>query len=93
MEHLSTLPRGNGPLGFYEIRREQMVPVVSVRVAADLPQAERSELELLRTDTPTFAAFVEARRTRARAGSSTRWARSSCATCRCRCAHARRAER
>lgn len=63
MEHLSTLPRGNGPLGFYE-RREQMAPVVAVRVAADLPPAERVELELLRTDTPTFAAFVAARRTR-----------------------------
>ena len=63
MEPLSTLPRGGGPLGFYE-EREQMVPVLAVRVAADLPPAERSELELLRTDTPTFAAFVAARRTR-----------------------------
>ncbi|HLF56788.1 MAG TPA: peptidylprolyl isomerase [Thermoanaerobaculia bacterium] len=63
MEHLTTLPRGTGPLGFFETR-EQMVPLVSVRVAADVPPAERSELELLRTDTATFAAFVEARRTR-----------------------------
>jgi peptidylprolyl isomerase len=62
-EQLSTLPRGRGPLGFYE-KREQVVPLVSLRVAADLPPAERSELELLRTDTPTFAAFVAARRTR-----------------------------
>ncbi|MCM2270581.1 MAG: peptidylprolyl isomerase [Thermoanaerobaculia bacterium] len=62
-EHLSTLPRGTGPLGFYE-KREQVVPIVAVRVAADVPAAERTELELLRTDTPTFAAFVEARRTR-----------------------------
>jgi len=63
MEHLSTLPRGSGPLGFYE-RPEQYVPIVSLRVAADLPAAERTDLELLRTDTPTFAAFVAARRTR-----------------------------
>lgn len=62
-EQLSTLPRGGGPLGFYE-KREQVVPLVAVRVAADVPVAERSELELLRTDTPTFAAFVAARRTR-----------------------------
>lgn len=62
-EHLSTLPRGTGPLGFYE-KREKVVPLVSLRVASDVPPAERTELELLRTDTPTFAAFVEARRTR-----------------------------
>ena len=63
IELLSTLPRGTGALGFYE-KPEEYVPVVSVRVAADLPAAERTELELLRTDTPTFAAFLEARRTR-----------------------------
>jgi len=63
MERLSTLPRGTGPLGFYELP-EQRVPIVSVRVAADLPSAERTELELLRTDTPTFAEFLAARRTR-----------------------------
>jgi len=63
MKLLSTLPRGSGALGFYE-KREQYVPVVSVRVAADLPPAERTELELLRTDTPAFAALVEARRHR-----------------------------
>jgi hypothetical protein len=63
MELLSTLPRGAGPLGFYE-KPEQYVPIVSVRVASDLPAGERTELELLRTDTPTFTAFLEARRTR-----------------------------
>jgi len=62
-EHLSTLPRGGGPLGFYELP-EQRVPIVGVRVAADLPAAERVDLELLRTDTPTFAAYLAARRTR-----------------------------
>lgn len=61
MEFLSTLPRGHGPLGFYE-RREQHVPITSVRVAADVPPAERTEVEVLRTDTPTWAAYVEARR-------------------------------
>jgi peptidylprolyl isomerase len=35
-----------------------------VRVAADVPEAERSRLELLRTDTATFDALVEARRNR-----------------------------
>lgn len=63
MELLSVLPRGTGPLGFYE-QPGQYTPIASVRVAADVPEAERSRLELLRTDTATFAALVEARRNR-----------------------------
>lgn len=63
MELLSSLPRGTGPLGFYE-KPAQYVPIRRVRVAADVPAAERTPLELLRTDTPTFAAFVDARRHR-----------------------------
>ncbi|MBX3700017.1 MAG: peptidylprolyl isomerase [Dokdonella sp.] len=63
MELLAALPRGSGPLGFYE-RPEQRVPIRRVRVAADLPDTERTPLEVLRTDTPRFAAFVESRRNR-----------------------------
>ena len=63
MERIATLPRGDGPLGFYE-QPSQHVPIRRVRVAADVPEAERSRLEVLRTDTATFAALVEARRNR-----------------------------
>jgi peptidylprolyl isomerase len=63
MELLSVLPRGTGPLGFYE-KPSQYVPIKRVRVAADVPEKERTALELLRTDTPTFAAYVDARRNR-----------------------------
>jgi peptidylprolyl isomerase len=63
MEMLSALPRGTGALGFYE-KPEQRLPIKSVRVAADLPASQRTELEVLRTDTPTFTAYVEARRNR-----------------------------
>lgn len=63
MELLTVLPRGTGPLGFYE-KPAQYVPIKAVRVAADAPAAQRTEIELLRTDTPTFAAFVDARRNR-----------------------------
>lgn len=63
MQQLSVLPRGTGALGFYE-EANQRVPIKSVTVAADLPPAERTELEVLRTDTPTFQAYVEARRSR-----------------------------
>jgi peptidylprolyl isomerase len=50
-------------LGFYE-KAEQRVPIKSIRVAADVPAAERTNLEVLRTDTPTFTALVESRRNR-----------------------------
>ena len=63
MELLSVLPRGAGPLGFYE-QPSQHVPITSVRVAVDVPEAERERIEVLRTDTATFAALVEARRNR-----------------------------
>jgi len=63
MELLSALPRGTGPLGFYE-KPSQYVPIRRLRLAADVPEGQRTPLELLRTDTPTFAAFVDARRNR-----------------------------
>ena len=63
MALLSTLPRGTGPLGFYE-KAEQRVPIKSIRIAADVPEAERTNLEVIRTDTPLFTAMVEALRNR-----------------------------
>jgi peptidylprolyl isomerase len=63
IELLATQPRGTGPMGFYE-KPEQNVPIASVRVAADVPAAERENLEVLRTDTDRFRQLVEARRNR-----------------------------
>jgi cyclophilin family peptidyl-prolyl cis-trans isomerase len=63
MELLSVLPRGTGPLGFYE-KPEQRVAIRSIRLAADLKPADRLKLQVLRTDTPLFAELVEARRNR-----------------------------
>ena len=63
MPLLSTLPRGTGALGFYE-KPEQRVPITAVRLAADVAVAERSVLEVLRTDTATFRAVVQAQRFR-----------------------------
>jgi peptidylprolyl isomerase len=63
MDLLSALPRGHGDLGFYQTAGERTT-IESVRMAADLPKAEQVRLELLRTDTPTFAALVESRRNR-----------------------------
>ena len=63
MELLSSLPRGQGAMGFYEAPA-QPIPFKAVRLAADVPQAEQLPLEVLRTDSSTFAALVEARRNR-----------------------------
>jgi peptidylprolyl isomerase len=50
-------------MGFYT-KSETALPIKSIRVAADVPAADRSSLEVLRTDTATFAALVESRRNR-----------------------------
>ena len=63
IELLSALPRGTGDLGFYKTPAER-TPIVRVHLAADLPQAERTPLEALRTDTQTFAALLHNRRFR-----------------------------
>jgi cyclophilin family peptidyl-prolyl cis-trans isomerase len=63
MELLSSLPRGAGAMGFYE-KPEQYLPIKSIRVAADVPESERSHIEILRTDTTIFRALIESRRNR-----------------------------
>lgn len=63
MELLAALPRGDGAMGFYADPRAN-IPIKSIRLAADLPEAERAPIEVLRTDTPAFRALVESRRNR-----------------------------
>jgi peptidylprolyl isomerase len=63
MEYLSVMPRGSGALGFYE-HPEERVPIRSVQLESDVPAAQRTPLQVLRTDTPTFQAYVAARRNR-----------------------------
>ena len=63
MERLSSLPRGTGELGFYKTAAER-TPVLAIRLAADLPPAQRTPLEALRTDSATFAALTHNRRFR-----------------------------
>jgi peptidylprolyl isomerase len=63
MELLTTLPRGTGALGFYETAAERL-PIKSIRLATDVPEAERAGLEIMRTDTQAFSQLVEARRNR-----------------------------
>jgi cyclophilin family peptidyl-prolyl cis-trans isomerase len=63
MPLLSVQPRGTGASGFYE-KPEQRMPIKSVRIAADVPEAERSRFEVMRTDSAIYQAVVEAQRNR-----------------------------
>jgi peptidylprolyl isomerase len=63
MEYLSVMPRGTGALGFYE-HPEERVPIRAVQLESEVPPAQRTALQVLRTDTPTFQAYVAARRNR-----------------------------
>ncbi len=63
IELLSALPRGSDNMGFYS-KAETPTPIKSIRIAADVPEAERSHLEVMRTDSKAFAALVESRRNR-----------------------------
>ncbi|UAB77735.1 peptidylprolyl isomerase [Erythrobacter sp. SCSIO 43205] len=65
MEHLSSLPRGSGVLGFYtEEEANLRTPILSIRVASDLPESQRPQFEYLSTESETFAAYAEARANR-----------------------------
>ena len=63
MPLLSTMPRGTAPMGFYD-KPEANVPIAALRVAADVPEAARSRLEVLRTESASFKAVAEAQRNR-----------------------------
>ena len=63
IELLSTLPRGTAELGFYD-KPPQRVPITTIQLASEMPPAQRSRLEVLRSDSPTFTAVVAARRNR-----------------------------
>lgn len=63
IERLSALPRGPEPMGFYE-EAARRTPIRAVRLASEVPPAQRSALQLLRTDSATFREVVESRRNR-----------------------------
>lgn len=65
MEHLSSLPRGKGDLGFYaEDEFDKRTPILTVRVASDLPAAEQPKFEYLSTESESFAQYADARANR-----------------------------
>jgi peptidylprolyl isomerase len=62
MEHFSSLPRGTGPLGFYE-KPEQRTTIVSVRTGTS-PTDKSVTYERLRIPSRTFNAILKNRRER-----------------------------
>ena len=61
MQHLSSLPRGSGALGFYTAEEvAKRTPILTVRVASDLAPSEQPKFEYLSTDSATFATYANA---------------------------------
>jgi peptidylprolyl isomerase len=61
MEHLSSLPRGTGPLGFYE-KAEERTPITSIRMGTEVK--DLPVFQYLNTDSKSFAAYADARANR-----------------------------
>jgi peptidylprolyl isomerase len=57
------LPRGHGEIGFYQTPAER-IPILGVKLAADLPASARATFQAVKTDSPTFAAVIQNRRFR-----------------------------
>ena len=63
MPLLAVLPRGGENMGFYGAK-ETRLPIKSVRLEADVPEAERSHLEVMRSEAPIYKDVVDAARNR-----------------------------
>ena len=63
IERLSVLPRGTGDLGFYT-DEGQRVPIVSARLASDLPAATRPHFQYRGARNPRFTAWIAGRENR-----------------------------
>lgn len=63
IERLSALPRGTGDLGFYK-DKAQNVPIASIRLASEMPPAERPSYQYMDTASATFARYLHVRANR-----------------------------
>ena len=63
MEHLASLPRGTGEIGFYKTPQER-TPIRSIRLASDLPAAEQPHVQYLDTGSDFFMRYADARANR-----------------------------
>ena len=63
IEKLSSLPRGTEALGFYK-DKSQYVPITALRLASQMPEAERPAYEYMDTKSATFADYLHLRANR-----------------------------
>lgn len=63
MEHLSSLPRGKGQLGFYADPKKR-VPIRSIRLGNELEELPQPQFEYLDTGSKAFTEYAEARANR-----------------------------
>jgi peptidylprolyl isomerase len=63
IDRFSSLPRGTEALGFYK-DKGQYVPIANIRLASDLPAAERPSYEVMDTASATFARYLQVRANR-----------------------------
>ena len=61
MELLSSLPRGGETMGFYG-KGQKHAPIIAFHLASEVPAAQRTPLERIRTDSPSFATIIELKR-------------------------------
>ena len=66
IEHLSSLPRGHGGLGFYDLAQgDERTAIVSIRLASEMPTDKPfPAYEYLSTESQSFAAYADARANR-----------------------------
>jgi peptidylprolyl isomerase len=62
---LAARPRGTGNLGFYQADHgETPIPIRSIRIAADMPAAERPRFEEMRTASVAFSLYLRGKANR-----------------------------
>jgi peptidylprolyl isomerase len=63
IDKLSSLPRGTEALGFYK-DKAQAAPIARIRLASDIPAAERPAFEYMDTGSASFGSYLRVRATR-----------------------------
>ena len=63
IDKLSSLPRGTEVLGFYK-DKAQYVPIKAIRMASEIPAADRPAFEYMDTESATFAHYLRVRANR-----------------------------
>jgi len=63
IEHLATLPRGTAEAGVYATQAEH-TPILSVRLASELPEAQRPRFEYLASESQSFERYLAIRANR-----------------------------